>query len=143
MSVLDKARVVIYRFHEKGLEIFLINTSKIENDPTVWQFPQGSISKEEFKKSEMIQLDPIEAEDGEMLHSFAIEGDWHDIPSIRGLLKHDVKRVKSKIIELLPGDEEGAFVNIKEAIKKVMPHEYGMLKELKDILFTRNIMKGL
>mgnify|MGYP003380138074 CR=1 FL=1 len=42
MSVLDLARVVIYRFHEKGLEIFLIQND-MEKDPDVWKIPEGAL----------------------------------------------------------------------------------------------------
>ena len=40
MSVLDLARVIIYRFHEKGLEIFLIN-NEMEKDSDIWKLPEG------------------------------------------------------------------------------------------------------
>ena len=74
---------------------------------------------------------------------FGIEGDWHDIPSIRGMIKHDLKRVKSKVKEVLPDVEKGMYFNVKEAFKKVMPHEYAALKELKDILIDRNAVKNI
>jgi hypothetical protein len=39
--------------------------------------------------------------------------------------------------------EEGNYVAMKEAVKKVLPHQYTILKELKDILMERNITKYL
>ena len=117
MSVLDLARIIIYRFHEKGLEIFLIN-SEIKQDNDIWKH-------------------------GRTIKTFAIEGDWHDIPSIRGMLKHDVKLVKSIVKENLPGSEKGAYFAIKEAVRKVMPQEYKAIKELKEILFDRNSVTNI
>lgn len=144
MNVLDKVRVVIYRFHEKGLEIFLIN-NKMEEDPEVWKIPHGSDKMEygEQVAEHIIKLDPVTDEFGNITEIIGIEGDWHDIPSIRGMIKHDLKRVKSKVKEVLPDAEKGMYFNVKEAFKKVLPHEYAALKELKDILIDRNAVKNI
>jgi len=144
MSVLDVARVIIYRFHEKGLEIFLINND-MKEDEEVWNLPQGFAEK--LKNSgcfkNIISLDEDHLGKDNPIKTLAIEGDWHDIPSIRGMLKHDIKLVKHIVKEKLPGSEKGAFFAIKEAFKKVMPHEYGALKELKDILFDKNSVTNI
>ncbi len=144
MSVLDLARVIIYRFHEKGLEIFLIN-NEMDKDQDIWQIPQGlseSIREKGHLKN-IIDLDTMVDENGKTVKTLAIEGDWHDIPSIRGMLKHDVKLVKAIVKENLPGSEKGAYFAVKEAFKKVMPHEYKALKELKDVLFDRNSVTNI
>jgi len=120
MSVFDKARVVLYRVHEKGLEILLVSHD-MKNDPDIWKIPTSK--------------NPIP--------TFAIEADWHDIPSVRGLIKHDAKLIKSKIKEVLPQVENGAYFTIKEAFKKVMPEEYKALKELKDIILDRNMSMNI
>jgi len=75
--------------------------------------------------------------------TFAIEADWHDIPSVRGIIKHDAKLVKKKIKTVLPGIEKRAYFTIKEAFKKVLPDEYKALKELKDILLDRNLTTSI
>ncbi len=144
MSVLDVARVIIYRFHEKGLEIFLINND-MKEDEEVWNLPQGFAEK--LKNSgcfkNIISLDEENDGNSDYIKTLAIEGDWHDIPSIRGMLKHDIKLVKSIVKEKLPGSEKGAFFAIKEAFKKVLPQEYEALKELKDILFDKNSVTNI
>jgi predicted NUDIX family NTP pyrophosphohydrolase len=144
MSVLDLARVVIYRFHEKGLEIFLIN-NEMDKDQDIWQIPQGLSEsiREKGNVKNIIDLDTTEDEQGRTIKTLAIEGDWHDIPSIRGMLKHDVKLVKAIVKENLPGSEKGAYFAVKEAFKKVLPHEYKALKELKDVLFDRNSVTNI
>jgi hypothetical protein len=144
MSVLDLARVIIYRFHEKGLEIFLINND-METDQDIWQIPQGlsETIREKGHLKNIIDLDVTVDENGRSIKTLAIEGDWHDIPSIRGMLKHDVKLVKAIVKENLPGSEKGAYFAVKEAFKKVMPHEYKALKELKDVLFDRNSVTNI
>jgi hypothetical protein len=76
-----------------------------------------------------------------MQRALAVEGDWHDIPSIRGIIKDDVRIVKNQLKQRIPGLEQGTFVAVKEAIKKVMPEEYACLKELKEIIVDRNSAK--
>lgn len=146
MGVFDYARVMIYRFHEAGLEIFLIN-NEMDKDPNIWKLPEGV--GEEFRTQveslgkETIDLDEVHAPDGSPVRTLAVEGDWHDIPSIRGMLKHDMKLAKKILKERLPGSEKGAFVAAKECFKKVLPHEYSAIKELKDILTDRNTVKNI
>ncbi len=143
MKLLNNARVIIYRFHEKGLEIFLIN-SDLENDPDIWNIPSGSMSKQlEESEEEIIVLDSSIDDKGQEIQTLAIEGDWHDIPSIRGMLKHDVKLAKKIVNHVLPSMKDGAFFGIKEAFKKVLPQEYAALKEVKDIILDRNILKNM
>ncbi|WP_235297102.1 hypothetical protein [Portibacter marinus] len=144
MSTLDQVRFIIYRCHEKGLEIFLVN-SDLENDPDIWNIPKGDLVGKNMNASSenIIELDPFEDEFGNVRRAYAIEGDWHDIPSIRGMIKHDIKLVKSKVKEILPDSEKGTFFALKEAFKKVLPNEYSALKELKDIIVERNILRNL
>lgn len=142
MSLLDFARVIIYRFHEKGLEIFLINNEMV-NDADIWRIPQGLAKQWKDEGRTVIDLDVYEDEEGHNIRTIAIEGDWHDIPSIRGMLKHDIKLVKSIVKENLPESEKGAYFAIREAFKKVMPQEYKALKELKEILFDRNTVTNI
>lgn len=141
MSLLDAARLVIYRFHEKGMEIFLIS-SDLEKDPDVWKLPDCCMVQlnEQFDHQEFIEIEMSDISEGKII---AVEGDWHNMPSIRGLIKHDVKLVKSMVKEMIPGIEKGAFFVFKEGVKKVLPSEYNALKELKDILVDRNSIRNL
>ena len=117
----------------------------MENDQNIWRIPSGLAEslRESGKIEKVITLDPTEDEDGRSVRTLAIEGDWHDIPSIRGMLKHDVRLVKSIVRENLPGSEKGGYFAIKEAFKKVMPQEYKALKELREILFDRNSVTNI
>jgi len=143
MSILNQARIIIYRFHEKGLEIFLIN-SDLENDPNVWNLPEGALAQElKHNEDEIIMLEDTLDETGNAIPTIAIEGDWHNIPSIRGLIKHDVKLAKKMVNHVLPSMKNGTFFGIKEAFKKVMPQEYAAIKEIKDIILTRNTLKNM
>lgn len=136
MSVFDKVRLVIYRVNQKGLEVFLINDGAEK-----WTLPQGVLPSIAPSTDTHIQLESVECTDGEKHNALAIEGDWHEIPSIRALIKKDVKIVKAELKERIPELEKGSFVVVKDAFKKVLPHEYAMLKELKDIIRDRNSVK--
>ena len=121
MHVLDQVRLVVYRCHEKGLEVFLVND---ENE----------------LPSHLIDLGMIEGEDGQSLRTIAVEGDYHDIPSLRKLLTEDIEMVSSKVKYVL---DKGAFFAIKETFKKVLPNEYKVLHDLKDILMDRNAVLNI
>jgi DNA polymerase III epsilon subunit-like protein len=138
MHVLDQIRLVVYRCHETGLEIFLVNT---DFDDT-WRIPFEKIAKynEDELQKLVIDLGPVEAEDGTMVQTYAIEGDYHDIPSIRKLVKGDFDIVTSKVKYIMT---KGAFFAIKETFKKVLPNEYNALHELKEILSARNLLSNI
>ena len=139
MTVLDGVRVILYRCHTKGLEILLINND-LSKDPDIWKFPKFAIDRNE---QNIIELDDIKDESGHSIKAMAMEADWHDIPSIRGMLISDVKLVKSKIKQTIPALEKGTYFTVKEAFKRVLPQEYKALKELKDIILDRNIVTNI
>lgn len=142
MKVFNKVRFVIYRYNQKGLEIFLIN-SDLSREQSVWKLPKSNTKKIGDQHNKCIELNTTLDENGDPIRIFAIEGDWHDIPSIRGLIKYDVHVVKEAIKELVPGMDKGAYFVVKEAIKKVLPNEYKALKELKEILADRNMVRNI
>lgn len=138
MNLSKKANLIIYRFREKGLEVFLVNADKKSDN---WEIPQGPLNDERsqhFKEEDrLIELDPVQQESGDLEEAWAVEGDWHEIPSLKGMLYEDAKYLKDKVMEM------GAFFVVKEAFKKVLPHQYEFLKELKDILVDRNSVKDI
>jgi hypothetical protein len=146
MGVLDIVRLVIFRMHEKGLEIFLIN-NEMENDPDVWKLPEQSKNDLEMRlaelKKESIELGEESSFLKNGVKTLAIEGDWHEIPSIKGMLRHDLKIAKKIIKHNLPNAEKGTFVAAKECFKKLLPEEYEAVKELKEIILDRNAVKNI
>jgi predicted NUDIX family NTP pyrophosphohydrolase len=140
MDLSKKANLIIYRLREKGLEIFLINS---DEQGESWEIPQGTLLDEHsqslLEAERLIELDPVEEENGRVEQAWAVEGDWHEIPSLKSMLYEDAKYLKGKLKEL----EKGGFFAVKEALKKVMPHQYQFLKELKDIITDRNSVKDI
>lgn len=142
MEINKSASLFIYRIREKGLEIFL------QKDGEKYSLPEHSVAAEQAiplqNDNEFISLDPVTGEDGQIGEGIAIEGDWHDIPSLKSIVIHDMKFVKKQIEMMVPeAIEKGAFVAVKEAFKRVLPHQYEMLKELKDIITDRNSVNGI
>lgn len=145
MELSKTASLIIYRIREKGLEVFMLNNDK---DESKWQLPQREMEQTATlpvnANEKFITLDPVRQADGKVEEGIAVEGDWHDIPSLKSLLKEDVEFVKTQIKQMGSDVmEKGTFVAVKEAIKRVAPHQYEMLKELKDIITDRNSVKDL
>lgn len=141
MSVFDQARVIIYRINKKGLEIFL-ELDQSEKTPK-YKVPSALLkygSSQELQ-DKLIELDPIQNKDGSFQQVCAVEADWHEIPSVKKIIKQDLKLVKSAVKNTLPEFDDCGYVEIKDTIKKMLPHEYAALKELKDVLLDRNQSK--
>ena len=144
MALLDKANLVIYRIREKGLEVFLVNPSEENQATEEWTLPQGKINDGSkavalLQKDQTFELDPVENIEGEAENAIAVEGDWHDIPSLKSLIKEDAHFMKNTIKQMIPDlEQRGSYFAIKEAFKKVLPNQYEFLKELKDIIRDKN-----
>lgn len=140
MNLSKKVHLIIYRFRERGLEIFLVND---ENESENWQIPQGSPLEQKsqslMETDRLIELDPITQENGALEEAWAVEGEWHEIPSLKAMLYEDAIQLKDKIKDM----EKGTYFAVKEAFKKVLPHQYKFLKELKDILIDRHSIRDL
>lgn len=138
----DKTNLLIYRHGKEGLEVFLVND---EENQGQWSMPKGNADQAKaisLSAEEAIELDPVEEVDGVFEQAYAVEADWHDIPSIKSILKHDAKFMKRTIKQMVPDMmSKGAFVAVKEAFKKVLPHQYKQIKELKEILLEKNSTK--
>jgi len=133
MSLRKKVSLIIYRFKERGLEVFLF-----DHDDQSQNLPMGNMETgEQF--DDCIELDPVVEKGGNTEEAVAIEGDWHEIPSLKSMLYDDAVQLKEKLKTL----EQGAFVDIKDALKSALPHQYAFLKELKDILRDRNSLRDL
>ncbi len=141
MGFSEKASLIIYRFRERGLEVFLVNDDSEEKES--WGIPEGEItaynSQSLVEQDRLISLDPVEQDSGATEKAWAVEGDWHEIPSLKHMLYEDAVQIKNKVLKM----EKGTFFNLKEAFKKVLPHQYNFLKELRDILTDRNSTKDI
>ncbi len=141
MTFRNQIRLIVYRIHEKGLEVLLMNKHIQENTFHILRGPDLSDLKLDSNFS-TIEFDSQD-ESGLQTKTIAVEGDWHDIPRIRSLIKNDLYIVKEKVKVVVPELTEGSFIAIKDAFKKVLPNEYSILKELKDIVLDRNVVRNI
>jgi len=133
MDIREKLHLIVYRIREKGLEVFVRDGGE-----DLYQLPEA-IDAKSFDTVDCIQLDAFEA-DEDCSKGLAIEGDYHDIPSLKGLLIEDARKIRKQLREL-PNAEEGTFVAVKEVARNLLPSQYRMLKELREILVDRNSTK--
>ena len=129
MGLRKKARLVIYRFRERGLEVFLLNKSN------EWGLPGGELTLDETN-TDLIELEP--AEDRE--EAVAAEADWHEIPSLKQMLYEDAEELAERLSEM----ESGTFLTIKEALKNhLSPGQVQFLRELREVITDRNSVRDL
>lgn len=141
MSLQEKVSLIIYRFRERGLEIFVLPEDEAEQ---ALRFPQGPSGynaqpADQGEGEQMIRLEAVKEEGGSHESAMAVEGDWHEIPSLKRMLYEDALQLKEKLKEL----DNGAYLSMKEALRRALPHQYQFLKELKDILVDRNSVRDL
>lgn len=132
MDLIRKITLIIYRFRERGLEIFLLEGE----DASTLSLPEEqkiSVLPEKFTD----QATLISKEDDK--ETWALELEEEDIPSLKWLLYEDAKYVSEKLIS---GDS-GTYIKVKDALKKVMPQQYKWIKELKDVLLDRNSVRDI
>ncbi|MEY3248456.1 MAG: hypothetical protein RL742_499 [Bacteroidota bacterium] len=140
MQAQDKVDLFIYRVGDKGLEVYLVNENEADSQ---WKtLHTDDLGSTRLSERCCIELEPVLDAQGATRKAIAVEADWHELPSLRALIYEDYRvakeKAKQKIREMIPDTENGAFVAVKEALKKVMPEQYAFLKELKDILTDKN-----
>ena len=127
MGLRKKARLIIYRFRERGLEVFLTQQSD------EWGLPEGDLNTD---SPDLIALEP--AADRE--EAVAVEGDWHEIPSLKQMLYEDAGELKERFKEL----ESGTFLTVKDALKnRLSPGQVQFLRELLEVVTDRNSVRDI
>ena len=136
-------RVLVYRYKNENLEVFLEAPNKVKQKVDKhWKLPINTFEslKKEVDSSlasyadsyalqneeEFILLDPTHNVEGDVEQTLAVEDE-----------------AKKNATYFFPDVKDGNFFELKEALKKVMPHQYKLLKELHEILSVRNIMRNL
>ncbi|SER02988.1 NUDIX hydrolase [Neolewinella agarilytica] len=128
MGLRKKANLIIYRFRERGLEVFMLKQSN------EWGLPGGDVNPD--CDNELIELEPSKDKE----EAFAIEGDWHEIPSLKQMLFEE----SSELAERFKDIEKGSFMTIKEALKShLSPGQVEFLRELRDVITDRNSVRDI
>lgn len=128
-----KMGMVIYRYNDQeDLEILMVENGN-----------QMELPESEFACCNEFELGTgIPAADNEDVIELEGEKDYTGLMANSAVALDE--RMEKKMRKFLRiREEEGNYVAMKEAVKKVLPHQYTILKELKDILMERNITKYL
>lgn len=128
MGLRKTASLIIYRFRERGLEVFMTRQSE------EWGLPGGEVDMDDDR--EYLELEPS----ADREEAVAVEGDWHEIPSLKQMLYEE----SGELAERLKDIEQGAFVSIKEALKhRLSPGQVEFLRELRDVITDRNSLRDI
>ena len=128
VSLRKKASLIIYRFRERGLEVFLLNKSN------EWGLPGGEVNMDQ--PQDLIELEP--SEDREQ--AVAVEGDWHEIPSLKQMLLEEGSGLADRLRDV----EKGTYVTITDALKsRLSSNQVAFLRELRDVITDRNSVRDL
>jgi len=140
MTVRNQFRLIVYRFHEKGLEVLMMNSKDEVTNNILFD---GKVFLDQFEHQiQKYQAIELEGPEENGIRALAIEADWHDLPKVRHLLVQDLHMVKD-VLYTKSAEMQGSYGSVKEAFKKLLPHEYSFLKELKDILLDRNTIRNI
>lgn len=128
MGLRKTASLIIYRFRERGLEVFLTK------DSDEWSLPEGEVDVDAHE--ELIELEPGD----DRAEAVAVEGDWHEIPSLKEMLYRESGELKDRLKDM----ERGTFVTVKEALKSHLSDgQVAFLRELRDVITDRNSVRDL
>lgn len=129
LGIRKKASLIIYRFRERGLEVFLTKQSD------AWGLPGGELDAQ--SSQDLIELEPGE----DRTEAVAVEGDWHEIPSLKQMLYRESTELADKVMEDL---DKGTFLTIKDALKEhLAPSQVQFLRELRDVITDRNSVRDI
>lgn len=99
-----------------------------------WGLPGGDVSMD--TEQEMIELEPGDNQES----AIAVEGDWHEIPSLKEMLYEESAEFAERVKDL----EKGSFVTIKDALKNhLSPNQVQYLRELRDVITDRNSVRDI
>ena len=141
MSSKIKAGLLLYRQKPEGLEVYLVpgddnslqmpETFSLEHHDALENFCDNLERKVGIRVEveQLTELDLVQCMvSGREFLAYALETDWEKLPA-------SSKRYRFVQVN------KGAYYAIKDAFKRVMPAQYAMLKELAEIVSSRNIMR--
>lgn len=148
MSLIEKVKLIFYRVAEKGLEIFLIGSEEAEIQSRIVEVSEQYLDELPIRmemQQTVIELEPVKIadEDSQKIKAIALEGDWYHTPSLRASLKDDYEFLKKKLSQQIPDFDNGAFVNFRDLVGKVVSQDLKALKELKEVISDRYSVRDI
>lgn len=139
MTVINRIRWIVYRMHEKGMEVCLW-----QDHNQISRFLTEQMSANQYPQlRSLVHLESQTDEQGQLVETLGVSADELFQPSVRALIKEDVRLAREIWQNVVPAVERGSYVAIKEAFKKALPNEYRLLRELKDVVTHRNLLENI
>lgn len=142
------AGILLYRFSERTLEVFLIHPGGPywrNKDAGAWSIPKGlledgddelSAARREFHEEtgsavdgEFIPLTPLRQPSGKIVHAFAVEGDIDASAIVSNLFPMEWPPRSGKMQEF-PEVDRGGWFALDEARRKILTGQRGFIEEL-------------
>ena len=148
------AGILVYRFHDGTLQVFLVHPGGpfwARKDAGAWSIPKGefidedplSAARREFLEEtgmqvdgEFIPLATVTQKNGKAVNAWAVEADI------------DPEKVRSNTFEMewpprsgkkqeFPEVDKAGWFSVEEGMEKINPAQAGLIRELKEILSSR------
>jgi predicted NUDIX family NTP pyrophosphohydrolase len=146
------AGILIYRSYNKEYEVFLVHpggTYWAKKDIGTWSIPKGEFNedeeplaaaKRELKEEtgitiegKFIELEPVKQNPAKIVLAWAIEGDCDAANIISNTFEMEWPP-KSGKMQCFPEVDKAGWFTIKEAKKKILPGQIGLLEQLEKLL---------
>jgi hypothetical protein len=132
MSITESIKLIVYRYAEKGVEV-LMNETDCQN----LVLPNISSNADLLHQNEVSDSDTIQIGDE---NCFAMEADF---PHVDLSNPTTLDKFSGMLDNVLSRNSKSKYVALKEIFKSVLPNEYALLKEFKDIISDRNSIRNL
>ena len=152
MRGIQSAGILVYRFLEGALEIFLVHPGGplwSSKNRGAWGIPKGTFespeapleaARREFQEETGVAIDgnfralrPTRFKSGKLLHAFAVEGNV-DTAAIRSNLFTMEWPPRSGRYRSFPEVDAGAWFSLEEARERIHDSQRAMLSELEALL---------
>jgi predicted NUDIX family NTP pyrophosphohydrolase len=148
MAKTKSAGILMYRFQNSGLEVFLVHPGGpfwAKKDAGAWSIPKGEVgegedplnaAKREFREEtgffvegNFIALTPLKQPSGKHVYAWAVEGDC-DSSSVKSNTFSMEWPPRSGRRQEFPEIDRAGWFGIAQAAEKLLPNQRGFLDEL-------------
>jgi predicted NUDIX family NTP pyrophosphohydrolase len=148
MAKTKSAGILMYRFQNSGLEVFLVHPGGpfwAKKDAGAWSIPKGEVgegeaplnaAKREFREEtgffvegDFIALTPLKQPSGKRVYAWAVEGDC-DSSSVKSNTFSMEWPPRSGRRQEFPEIDRAGWFGIAQAAEKLLPSQRGFLDEL-------------
>jgi hypothetical protein len=136
MSLNERINVILYRHADKGLEILMHQTGDNQAYLPTLNTSETALENWLDNASPNASENTIQVQGGQVI---AVEMDERHYKNGVG----EDHPWKERLEIILTSQSSSKFIAFKELFRSVLPNEYALLKEFKDVLLDRNSVRDL